>query len=181
MILFRHVRLSRIPLGERSARRRDLYLTTHNTHNRQISMPPAGIRTRNPASERPQTQALDRPATGTGRDPFEVIKCSFMLFYLYSNRQTLITNFVSSCNYLLKTITELFNRTKYNSKSHNCKFAFVTSSSDIPMTFLLHATQWHLMGGSHNQTCAAFMTCLTANSPSKSKPIRVLRQSLQCP
>jgi hypothetical protein len=31
------------PLDERSARRRDLYLTTHNTHNRQISMPPVGV------------------------------------------------------------------------------------------------------------------------------------------
>ena len=28
------------PLDERSARRRDLYLTTHNTHNRQTFMPP---------------------------------------------------------------------------------------------------------------------------------------------
>ena len=26
----------------RSARRRDLYLTTHDTHNRQTSMPPVG-------------------------------------------------------------------------------------------------------------------------------------------
>ena len=37
--------VSRTPLDERSARRRDLYLTTHDTHNRQISMPPGGIRT----------------------------------------------------------------------------------------------------------------------------------------
>ena len=29
----------RTPLDEWSARRRDLYLTTHDTHNRQISMP----------------------------------------------------------------------------------------------------------------------------------------------
>jgi len=35
------------PLSEWSARRRDLYLTTHNTHNRQTSMPPGGIRTHN--------------------------------------------------------------------------------------------------------------------------------------
>jgi len=34
----------RNPLDERSARRRDLYLTTHNTHNRQIFMPPAGFK-----------------------------------------------------------------------------------------------------------------------------------------
>ena len=32
--------VGRTPLDEWSARRRDLYLTTHDTHNRQISMPP---------------------------------------------------------------------------------------------------------------------------------------------
>jgi len=37
----------RTPLDEWSARRRDLYLTTHNTHNRQTSMSPGGIRTNN--------------------------------------------------------------------------------------------------------------------------------------
>ena len=37
--------VGRTPLDEWSARRRDLYLTTHDTHNRQISMPPGGIRT----------------------------------------------------------------------------------------------------------------------------------------
>ena len=35
--------VGRTPLDERSARRRDLYLTTHDTHNRQISMPPVGF------------------------------------------------------------------------------------------------------------------------------------------
>ena len=30
--------VGRTPLDQRSARRRDLYLTTHDTHNRQISM-----------------------------------------------------------------------------------------------------------------------------------------------
>ena len=32
--------VGRTPLDEGAARRRDLYLTTHDTHNRQISMPP---------------------------------------------------------------------------------------------------------------------------------------------
>ena len=41
----RRTTVIRIPLDERSARRRDLYLTTHNTHNRQTSMLPGGIRT----------------------------------------------------------------------------------------------------------------------------------------
>ena len=36
----RRTTIGRTPLDERSARRRDLYLTTHDIHNRQISMPP---------------------------------------------------------------------------------------------------------------------------------------------
>ena len=39
--------VGRTPLDEWSTHRRDLYLTTHNTHNRHTSMPPGGIRTRN--------------------------------------------------------------------------------------------------------------------------------------
>jgi len=35
----RRTTVSRTPLEEWSARRRDLYLSTHDTHNRQISMP----------------------------------------------------------------------------------------------------------------------------------------------
>jgi len=41
----RHTTVGSTPLDEWSARRRDLYLTTHNIHNRQTSMPPGGIRT----------------------------------------------------------------------------------------------------------------------------------------
>jgi len=62
----RRTTVSRIPLDEWSVRRRDLYLTTHNTHNRQTSMPPVEFGPTIPASERPQTYALDRAATGTG-------------------------------------------------------------------------------------------------------------------
>jgi hypothetical protein len=41
----RRATVGRAPPDEWSARRRDLYLTTHNTHNRQTSMPPSEIRT----------------------------------------------------------------------------------------------------------------------------------------
>jgi len=42
--------ICRTPLDEWSARRRDLYLTTHNTHNRQTSIHVlGGIRTYNPS------------------------------------------------------------------------------------------------------------------------------------
>ena len=39
----RRTTVGRTPLDEWSARRIDLYLTTHNTHNRQTSMPPVGF------------------------------------------------------------------------------------------------------------------------------------------
>ena len=49
--------VSRTPLEEWSAGRRDLYLTTHDTHNRQISMPPVGFEPTISAGERPQVSA----------------------------------------------------------------------------------------------------------------------------
>ena len=58
--------VGRTPLDELSARRRDFYMKTHNTHNRQTSMFPARFETKISAGERPQTYALDRAATGTG-------------------------------------------------------------------------------------------------------------------
>ena len=52
----------RTPLDEWSARRRDLYLTTHDTHNRQISMPPVGF----------EPMILSRRAAA-GRSPAEIL------------------------------------------------------------------------------------------------------------
>jgi len=43
IITFRRTTLGRTPREEGSVRRRDLYLTTHNTHKRQISMTPAAF------------------------------------------------------------------------------------------------------------------------------------------
>ena len=65
-ITLRHTTLGRTPLDEWSARRTDLYQTTHNTHNRQTSMPLAWIEPAIPASKGPQTHALDRVITGIG-------------------------------------------------------------------------------------------------------------------
>ena len=44
----------------------NLYLTRHNTHKRQTSMPPTGFEPAKLASKRLQTRALDRVATGIG-------------------------------------------------------------------------------------------------------------------
>ena len=62
----RRTTVGRNPMDEWSARRRDLYLTTHNTHNRQTFMPPVRFKPTISAGERPQTYALDFAAIGTG-------------------------------------------------------------------------------------------------------------------
>jgi len=48
----KHTTLGRTALEEWSARRRDLYLTSHNTHKREKTMSPAGFEIKFPASER---------------------------------------------------------------------------------------------------------------------------------
>jgi hypothetical protein len=58
----RRTALAKTPL---EARRRDLYVKAESTHNRQTSMPPAGFEPTISAGERPQTNAIDRAATGT--------------------------------------------------------------------------------------------------------------------
>ena len=73
----RRTTVGRTPLDEWSARRRDLYLTAHDTHNRQTSMPPVGFEP-TISGERPQTYALDRAATGTGY----IILYYIILYYI---------------------------------------------------------------------------------------------------
>jgi hypothetical protein len=78
-ITFRHTTLGRTPLDEWSAWRGD-YLTTHNIRKRQTSIPTAGFGPAIPASERPQTHALDRAATGIGQpDGFDTPSLSTIM------------------------------------------------------------------------------------------------------
>jgi hypothetical protein len=72
--LFRHTTFGRTPLDEGPARRRDLYLTIYNTHKRQTSMPLVDFEPTILVSERPQTHALDRTATGIGFTIFIFLK-----------------------------------------------------------------------------------------------------------
>ena len=55
----RHTTVGRTPLDEWSARLRDLYRTTHNTHMWQTSIPPVGFEPTMPVTKRPQTHVLD--------------------------------------------------------------------------------------------------------------------------
>jgi hypothetical protein len=80
----RRTTVSRIPLDEWSVHRRFLYLTTHNTLNRQTSMTPVGFEPTISTGERAQNYTLDGAATGTGKGFFWVA-----LFRLSSEAQPL--------------------------------------------------------------------------------------------
>jgi hypothetical protein len=83
---FRHTTVGRTPLDEGPAHRRDLYLTTHNTHKIQTSMSPLGFEPTILVSERPKTHALDRTATGIGC--VQSIKDHFKHFSQSKNRMS---------------------------------------------------------------------------------------------
>ena len=71
-----HTTVGRTPLDEWSVHRRDLYLTTCNTRNRQTSMPPpVGLEPTISAGERPQTYALDCTATRMYNITIQIICC----------------------------------------------------------------------------------------------------------
>jgi hypothetical protein len=59
-ITLRNTTLDRTPLDEYSDRQRDVYLTTHNTHNKQTSISTVGFEPAIPASEQPQTCITQR-------------------------------------------------------------------------------------------------------------------------
>jgi hypothetical protein len=83
-ITLTHTTLRRTPLDEGSARRRDLYLTTHNTHKTQPSMSPPWFEPAIPASERPQTHAPDQAANGIDQITLYIdtnINISFILVF----------------------------------------------------------------------------------------------------
>ena len=94
-ITIRHTTVGRTPLDELSARRTDLYLTTHNTHNSQTPVTPEGFEPTIPASERPQTDALDRAATGIGFPALYFTKYSY--FHLPSQYSDSL-RLLPSCN-----------------------------------------------------------------------------------
>ena len=60
----KHMKISRIPLDHWSTQLKDLYLTTHNTHNRQISILLAEIQPTVPPNQKPQSHFLDCAASG---------------------------------------------------------------------------------------------------------------------
>jgi hypothetical protein len=78
----RRATVGRTPLDAWSIRRRDLYLTTHNNHNRQASMPPGGIRTHN-LSRRSDANPRLRPRGHWDRQIWPS-KYSNIIIYFYT-------------------------------------------------------------------------------------------------
>jgi len=86
--------VGRTPLDEWSARRRDLYLTTHDTHNRQISMPPVGFEPTISEGERPQEsfKYLGSILTNDGRCTCEIKFRIAMAKAAFNKKRTLFTS-----------------------------------------------------------------------------------------
>jgi hypothetical protein len=59
----------------------ELYLTTHNTYQRQTSMSPAEFEPAIPASEQPQTDSLDRAATGISEESIRPASNHIVIIY----------------------------------------------------------------------------------------------------
>jgi len=78
VITLRHNTHGRTPLDEWSARRRDLYLTTHGTHKKQTSMSLVRFEWTILASEGSKTHTLDRAATGI-TSIHEYLHCFFKI------------------------------------------------------------------------------------------------------
>ena len=84
--------VGRTPLDEWSARRRDHYLTKHDTHNRQISMPPVGFEPTISAGQRPQTARLrsrghwDRPVFSSRIQKISALLKNLIMRFLESSR-----------------------------------------------------------------------------------------------
>ena len=103
LIIIRHTRVRTMPLNEISACRRDLYLTTHNTHNRQASTPWQNLN--------PQIQQVSghRALPETAR-PLE-LACDLICLYAnnkyrsinYILPQVYITIHMMACEFLINS------------------------------------------------------------------------------
>ena len=108
----RRTTVGRTPLDEGSARRRGLSLTTHNTHNRQTSMPPVGFEPTISADERPQIHALDCADTGIDSSPVQAC----LTIIIYKLTQNLLDNQTGNAFNWLHTPV------KYNCLQFNATF-----------------------------------------------------------
>jgi hypothetical protein len=128
----RHITVCRTSLDELSARSRDLYLTTHNTHDKHTSMPLVGFEPTISASQRPQNYALNRAVTVTGKVLLLLQKCEESLIPL------------SSAAYL--TLTAIDTK-KLHNRTTDCGHRLDTwkSKNNLILTVTSHGHQYGLI------------------------------------
>jgi len=88
----RHTTVGRTPLDKWSTRRGNLYLSTHNTHNRQSSMLPVEFEPTISAGVRPQTYALVRAGIGTIRTLLNQMNSTSVYIFLKDVYRVIISN-----------------------------------------------------------------------------------------
>jgi len=76
----RHTTLGRTPLNEWSARRRDLYIITHDPHTRHTSMPREGFEPATPKASDRTPSYTARPLGSPRR--FPILLSKYLLFFL---------------------------------------------------------------------------------------------------
>jgi len=114
--------LGRTPLGEGSARRRDIYLTTFNTHQETDIHAPGRIRTRKPRKRTAAYLCLNGGASGIAITNFKKHKLS--IIHLKSN-----TNSKANLNFNILKLINLFDiDTEFRSRA---------IGSPIPLLILL--------------------------------------------
>jgi hypothetical protein len=83
-ITLRYTTFGWTPLQKRSADRSDLYLTTHNTHKRQTTMPPTGVELATSACERQQIPR--HILRGHWNGSVQHVPSPIMIYFLYIER-----------------------------------------------------------------------------------------------
>ena len=119
----RRTTVGRTPLDEWSARRRELYLTTRNTHNWQTSMPPGGIRTHD-LSRRAAADLRLRPRGYWDRP---TVVCTVQNSWWWTQELS------ETCRVLLKKIREISASRRFYYK--NLSRCTVTWTSKIAVYF----------------------------------------------
>ena len=127
----RRTTVGRTPLHKWSAHRRDLYLTAHNTHNRQTSMPPVGFEPTISGGERPQTYALNRAATGTG------------IINSYKNVKLKLKKLVTLTYGVIHKSLRDFRLLRYSKRDGQAEGKHVNRGTDTPSSCLTGALYFH--------------------------------------
>jgi hypothetical protein len=123
----RRTTFGRTPLDEWYARRRDLYLTTPNTHNRQTSMPPVGSQK---VSGRRPTPKAARPPEPTWEQRNLIYSYLRDATFIYYKHWTVFDNCINSRNSTRKWAINIYFEIELSVLSVEWRAVTVVSEKD---------------------------------------------------